>query len=108
MRGWVGIRTFTLLDWIGRMFGDSGLFLSGAVLGISDLDALTISMAKAAATGVAPAVAAHAIAIGILANSILRLSLAITLGSPPFRRASGIVLAAMSVVIALSIGLLRK
>ena len=29
---------------LGRAFGDSGLLVSGAVLGLTDVDALTISM----------------------------------------------------------------
>ena len=43
-------------------FGTAGLLASGAVLGITDVDALTISMAKSASAGVDPRVAAQAIA----------------------------------------------
>ncbi len=44
-----------------RLFGASGLMASGAVLGLSDVDALTISMSRTADTGVAAGVAAKAI-----------------------------------------------
>ena len=83
------------------------MLVSGAVLGLTDVDALTISMAKGAAGGVAPDVAAQAIAIGILANSVLKLCLALALGTPQFRRLSGAALAAMTVASGVSIASLR-
>jgi uncharacterized membrane protein (DUF4010 family) len=50
------------------------------------VDALTISMARMPAAGIAPNVAAEAIAIGILANCVLKLGLAVVYGTPAFRR----------------------
>ena len=91
------------IDWVRRAFGDLGLLVSGAVLGLTDVDALTISMARSVSSGVAPEVAARAIAIGILANCILKLSLAMTFGTSQFRRVGGIALAAMALAIAVSI-----
>jgi uncharacterized membrane protein (DUF4010 family) len=96
------------VTWVQHSYGDIGLFLSGAVLGLSDVDALTISMAKSAASGVAPTVAAEAIAIGILANSILKLSLALALGTPQFRRMSAAALAAIALAIGVSVGVLQS
>ena len=49
---------------IRGLFGTAGLLASGAALGLTDVDALTISMAKSAAAGIAPRIAA-ALAIGI-------------------------------------------
>jgi len=95
------------VSWVQRTYGDPGLLVSGAVLGLTDVDALTISMAKGAAGGVAPDVAAQAIAIGILANSVLKLCLALALGTPQFRRLSGAALAAMTVASGVSIASLR-
>src|SRR5262249_48489095 len=46
---------------VHRWFGDVGLLVSGGVLGLTDVDALTVSMAKSAREGVAAAVAAQAI-----------------------------------------------
>jgi uncharacterized membrane protein (DUF4010 family) len=95
------------VKWVQHAYGDPGLLVSGAVLGFSDVDALTISMAKGAAAGVAPSVAAEAIAIGICANSLLKLGLALALGTPQFRRVSGAALAAITVASAVSIGVFR-
>jgi len=91
----------------GRTFGDSGLRASGAVLGLTDVDALTISMTTTPLSGSGPAVAAEAIAIGILANALLKVALALLLGTPRFRRISGAVLAAMAAALVVSVGLMR-
>ena len=56
-------------------WGESGVLFSGAVLGFTDVDALTISMAKSAEGQIPIPVAAKAIAIGILSNTILKLLL---------------------------------
>jgi len=95
-----------VVGWVRNTYGNPGLLISGAVLGLTDVDALTISMARSAANGVAPAVAAEAIAIGILANCILKLSLTLALGTQRFRRVGGFALAAMSLAIGISIGLI--
>jgi uncharacterized membrane protein (DUF4010 family) len=95
------------VDWVRHMFGDLGLLVSGAVLGLTDVDALTISMARSTTSGVASQVAARAIAIGILANGILKLSLALAFGTSQFRRVSGVALAAMALAIVISLVSLR-
>jgi uncharacterized membrane protein (DUF4010 family) len=91
----------------GRVFGDSGLLVSGAVLGLTDVDALTISMTTTPILGNAPAVAAKAIAIGILVNCLLKTVLAVVLGTPRFQRVTGALLAAMAAAIGVSIGVMR-
>jgi uncharacterized membrane protein (DUF4010 family) len=87
----------------GRVFGDSGLLVSGAVLGLTDVDALTISMTTTPIPRSAPAVAAEAIAIGILSNCVLKLVVAVGLGTPRFGRVTGTVLAAMAAAIVVAI-----
>ena len=95
------------VNGVRYFFGDSGLLLSGAVLGLTDVDALTVSMAKTPASGGSPAVAAQAIAIGIFANCVLKTGLAVALGSPRFRRVTSPLLAAMAVAITVSFFLVR-
>ena len=80
--------------------------MAGAVLGLTDVDALTISMTTTAAAN-GPAVAAEAIAIGILANCLMKLVLAVALGAPRFARTTAATLAVMATAIGLSIGFLR-
>jgi uncharacterized membrane protein (DUF4010 family) len=91
----------------GRAFGDKGVLTSGAVLGLTDVDALTISMTTMPIALSAPAVAAEAIAIGILANCVLKIALAAALGAHHFARVVGALLATMTIAIGVSIALLR-
>jgi uncharacterized membrane protein (DUF4010 family) len=75
--------------------GTSGVFTSAAVLGLTDVDALTMSMARSAADTLSTSVAAAAIGIGILANTAMKLLMALVLGSGTFRLIAGGALALM-------------
>jgi len=88
------------------IWGDAGVFASGAVLGLTDADALTISMARSGGTALDPAVAARAIAIGILSNTLMKAVLAVTLGRASFRLIAVAGLLAMAVAGAASLALL--
>ena len=88
-------------------FGTAGLLASGALLGITDVDALTISMAKSASSGVDPHIAAQAIAAGILVNCAMKTVLAVALGTRTFSRSAGTAIAAMGVAIAVAIAVAR-
>ena len=57
-----------------------------ALLGLTDMDALTLSMSRLATNGGDAGLAAEAIAVGLLSNTLLKLGLALVLGSTPFRR----------------------
>ena len=52
--------------------GAGGVFASAAVLGLTDVDALTLSMARDVARTISLETAATAIAIGVLANTLLK------------------------------------
>ncbi len=66
-------------------WGGTGLLLSGAVLGFTDVDALTISMARSVDAEIPLKVAAEAVAIGIFSNTILKLLLGVLVGRGRFR-----------------------
>lgn len=67
-------------------WGDLGLAVSGGLLGLTDLDALTLSMAKSAtANPEALHGAAQAVAIGVVANSLFKGAVAATLGRGALR-----------------------
>jgi uncharacterized membrane protein (DUF4010 family) len=76
-----------------RWLGQAGIIASGAVLGLTDVDALTISMSRN--TGVPAGLAAQGLATGILANTAFKCVVALTLGSPGFRARAGATLAGM-------------
>lgn len=93
------------VDVASRLFGNSGLLASGAVLGLTDVDALTVSMTTSPIARSAPAVAAEAIAMGVLANCVMKAALAMTLGTPHVRRFVGGTCLAMAAVIVVALRL---
>jgi uncharacterized membrane protein (DUF4010 family) len=60
-------------------------------------------MAKGVAQTISPAVAAAAIAVGVLANTTMKLGLAVFLGGPKFRIITGGALVLMLVAIAVAL-----
>jgi uncharacterized membrane protein (DUF4010 family) len=80
-------------------WGASGVLTSAAVLGLTDVDALTVSMARGVAKTVSPTIAATAIAVGVLANTGMKLGLALLFGSRRFRLIAGGALALMFVAL---------
>ena len=75
----------TVVALARQAWGETGIMVSGAVLGITDVDALTVSMSQAAASGVSVDIAARGIGAGILANTVLKLLIALTIGAGRFR-----------------------
>jgi uncharacterized membrane protein (DUF4010 family) len=80
------------LNVVRDVWGHAGVLVSGAVLGLTDMDALTISMARQATGGLELETAAHAVAVGTIANAALKLAVALSVGTGRFR-----VVAAMGV-----------
>jgi uncharacterized membrane protein (DUF4010 family) len=95
------------VDVAREWWGSSGVFTSAAVLGLSDVDALTVSMARGVAQTISPAIAATAIAIGILANTGMKLGLALFFGTRRFRLIAGGALALMLLVLGAALTLQR-
>jgi uncharacterized membrane protein (DUF4010 family) len=81
-------------------WGASGVFTSAAVLGLTDVDALTVSMTRAVAPETSPAIAAAAIAVGVLSNTAMKLGLALVFGSARFRAIAGGALVLMFLALA--------
>jgi uncharacterized membrane protein (DUF4010 family) len=74
----------------GARFGQQGLIGSAVVLGLTDVDALTLSMARTVTSGGAEVdVAALAITVGILVNTVVKLGLALMLGRGRYRHLTG-------------------
>jgi uncharacterized membrane protein (DUF4010 family) len=97
----------TLVYVVRAQFGAAGLMLSGALVGLTDVDAVTISMARAVVDGTAPSTAAQAVAVGMLSNTLLKLCLAAAAGRGAFRAATAAGLAVMSLALAAALALLR-
>jgi uncharacterized membrane protein (DUF4010 family) len=80
-------------------FGDTGVLATGAVLGVTDVDALTVSMTRSSTNGMTPSLAAQAIAIGILSNTIFKTAVTLALGTPRLWRVTALVLGGMAVAL---------
>jgi uncharacterized membrane protein (DUF4010 family) len=87
-------------------WGTSGVFSTAAVLGLTDVDALTVSMTRDVAETVSPVIAAKAIAVGVLTNTGMKLGLALFLGSRRFGTIAGGALALMLLALAVALVLL--
>jgi uncharacterized membrane protein (DUF4010 family) len=81
------------------------LFAGGFVLGLTDVDALTLSMARSVATGTTVDAACRAIALGIVANSLMKAAIGVTIGDRRFKWQVGVSLALMAAAGAVAIAL---
>lgn len=88
-------------------FGSTGVLTSAFLLGLTDMDALTLSMARLGSTPDAMALAARAIGVGMLANTVLKGTIVLVLGQRDLRRVAGGGLAALGVALAFGLWLGR-
>jgi uncharacterized membrane protein (DUF4010 family) len=86
-----------VVEWLRRWLGSPGVLLSAAGLGLTDVDALTYALTRSAVDGSDVATAAQALAVGVLANTLLKLTLALVIGRGAFRRTAGAGLAALAI-----------
>jgi uncharacterized membrane protein (DUF4010 family) len=87
------VKMATQLDW------QAGLLPLSFVSGLTDMDAISLSMANNTRSGsIVGELAASAVIIAAIANSLLKASLAAGLGSPQLRwRAGGVLVATAAV-----------
>lgn len=82
-----GVVTF-VAKAAARSFGDAGIYLASGLAGLTDVDAIALSMASMTADGSAAfPVGARAVVIAVLANTAVKAGIAATVGSPTLRRA---------------------
>jgi uncharacterized membrane protein (DUF4010 family) len=86
-----------VVEWVGTHSSPEGILASAAALGLTDTDALTLSMARFGAEG-SVALAAKAIAVGFAANSVFKIGVSLAFGGPAFRFYAAAGLALMAVV----------
>jgi len=83
---------FYVRGWVG----DNGLLVSGFIVGLTDVDALTMSMTRSVASGTAIEAASRAIVMGVIANSIMKAVIAFGIGKGRFAWQAGSALVAMA------------
>ncbi len=80
---------------LDHWLGDPGAYAVAAIAGLADVDAVTIALARRAATGsLEPSTAARAIAVAALVNTAVKGTLAAVLGGAPMLRSATLVLLA--------------
>ena len=68
-------------------FGDNGLYLAGALAGLTDVDAIALSMANLAQQDPSnSSAAARTIVIAVISNTMVKCGMTIWLGAPSLRR----------------------
>jgi uncharacterized membrane protein (DUF4010 family) len=87
-----------LLELAEERLGELGVVGSAAVVGLTDMDALTYSANQLARDGLAPDLAARTLLVGMIANTVFKATLAVALGAGGFRPR---VLAALGIFVAL-------
>ncbi|HUU35438.1 MAG TPA: MgtC/SapB family protein [Vicinamibacterales bacterium] len=88
------------VDAAQTWFGRTGLLASAAALGLTDVDALTVTMARGMAARAGLDAAARAIAVGVFTNTVLKAAIAVTVGRGAFRGVAGAALTAMALALA--------
>ena len=84
-------------------FGQQGILGSAALLGAFEIDGLTISLAQLTKTGMPADLAAKAVTIGVLSNTVVKLAIALVLGRGRFRPLAAAGLGLMAVALAAAI-----
>lgn len=64
--------------------GESGVMAGGFLLGLTDVDALTLAMTRSVASGTSIDLACRAIVTGVIANSLMKAGMALVVGERRF------------------------
>lgn len=74
-----------VITYANKFFGNEGIFVTSAIAGTSDLDAISISISKMSAASISAEVAQNAILIAMLANTISKFVIALWASSREMR-----------------------
>ena len=84
----------------------SGVYVVAAIAGATDVDAITLSLAREASAGLDPRVAARAVVLACASNTLIKLGMALFLGDGALRRVCGVAAVVMLGGAGLAVGLL--
>lgn len=90
-----------------QFFGNAGVYVASVLTGLTDVDAITLSVARLSHNGqITPDVAATAILIAAVMNTVAKAGIALSVGAPDLRRPILRAFGLMVLVGAVSIGLM--
>lgn len=87
-----------LVYYANQQLGDRGLLLSGLISGLADVDAITISISKMAATSGSINLSVMVILVAMISNTIVKIGIALTKGAPIIRKRISLALGAAILV----------
>jgi uncharacterized membrane protein (DUF4010 family) len=64
--------------------GEKGVYLAGVLAGVTDVDAMTLSIANLVRTGLHPTVGSTTIILGVASNSVFKIGIALLIGGRAF------------------------
>lgn len=75
-----------VVSYANDQFGNRGIFLSSAIAGLTDIDAITISLAKIGGKTIELLTVQNAIIVATLANTIIKLGISLWTGSKSLKK----------------------
>ena len=84
---------FIAAEALRRSLGDAGVYAVAATAGLVDVDAIGLTLARAAGRGITPETAARAIVLATLVNTAVKASLAALIGGAGLLRSASLTLA---------------
>jgi uncharacterized membrane protein (DUF4010 family) len=91
------------IAFVQERYGAAGVITTAGLVGLTDVDALTLSMAKLGLSAGLLETAARAITVGLLANTAVKLVAAVALGRGAYRREAGLGLGLLTAASALGL-----
>jgi len=88
------------LSFATATLGERGLYGSGALLGLVDVDGLTVSLAQLTNSGAAADITARVLTLGILVNTVFKMGIALVIGRGSFRGYAAAGLGVMAAMLA--------
>jgi uncharacterized membrane protein (DUF4010 family) len=85
--------------FVQARWGSDALVATSAFIGLTDLDALTLSLARSSTASTNLSTVAVALVVGILSNACLKLAVAVVMGRSAFRVATALALGAMALAL---------
>lgn len=79
--GIIYIFILILVSFANEYAGESGILISGFIAGLSDIDAITISVSKLSVSGISESTALNAILTASISNTIVKIGIGIWAGS---------------------------
>ena len=75
-----------MVAYASDTFGNSGIYITSGIGGLSDIDAITISVSKLSKASISVLTAQNAILIATIANTLVKIGIALWAGSKELRK----------------------